>query len=255
LQGLFRNPLAEPSVLGVSAGAALGAVFCLFSGIATRFVWAIPLGSFAGALLATLIVYASASRRAASSTGLLLVGIAVGQLAAALTSLVISFAVANYAIASQIVRWLLGGFEGRTWLHALWGLGPIVLGLGLSLREAKHLDALLLGEAGASALGVDVRQVRKNLIFAAALLTGASVAVGGNIAFVGLVVPHTLRRLLGSSHRRLLLASVLGGAGFLVFSDLLARTLIAPAELPIGVVTSVIGAPLFFKLAFQKPTA
>jgi iron complex transport system permease protein len=246
LQGLFRNPLADPGVLGVSSGAALGAVIAMYSGLTLLLPGAVALASCLGALLVTLVVYVAAVRaRSGAQAALLLTGVAAGQLAAAGCSLVIALSLENYAVSSQIVRWLLGGFEARSWIHVAWALGPISAGFALILKDARGLDALLLGEVGASAVGVDVGALRRRLVIASALLTGASVAIGGTVAFVGLVVPHLLRRLLGARHRPLIVGSAVCGAILMTLADLAARTLSAPAELPVGVVTAAVGAPLF----------
>lgn len=252
LQGLFRNPLADPGVLGVSSGAALGAVVAIYSGLTLVFPSAAMLASCLGALLVTSVVYLAASRtRAQAQTTLLLTGVAAGQLAAAACSLVIALSLENYAVSSQIVRWLLGGFEARSWIHVAWGLGPILAGFLLVLLNARGLDALLLGELGANAVGIDVNALRRRLVLASALLTGASVAIGGTVAFVGLVVPHLLRRWIGARHRPLVLASALGGAILMTLADLVARSIARPTELPVGVVTAAIGAPLFLHVLLR----
>ncbi len=252
LQGLFKNPLADPGVLGVSSGAALGAVLAIYSGLTLRFASAAMLAACLGALGVTLLVYVAAARlRQGSSSALLLTGVAAGQLAAAACSLVIAMSLEDYAVSSQIVRWLLGGFDARTWLHVAWGVGPIAAGLALALSDARGLDALLLGELGATAVGVDVASLRRRLVLAAALLTGASVAIGGTVAFVGLLVPHLLRRFLGARHLPLIGVSALAGAALLTLADLVSRTIAAPVELPVGVITAAIGAPLFLSVLLK----
>ncbi len=246
LQGLFKNPLADPGVLGVSSGAALGAVIAIYSGLTLLFPAAAVLASCLGALTVTLLVYVAASRlRTGASSALLLSGVAAGQLAAAASSLVIALSLDDYAVSSQIVRWLLGGFEARSWLHVGFGIGPITAGLLLVVADARGLDALLLGELGATAVGVDVRALRRRLVLASALLTGASVAIGGTVAFVGLLVPHLLRRWLGARHLPLVTISALAGAVLMTLADLASRTIAAPVELPVGVITAALGAPLF----------
>jgi iron complex transport system permease protein len=253
LQGLFRNPLADPGVLGVSSGAALGAVIAIYSGLTLRFPSAVALASCLGALAVTLLVYMAATRlKSGASTALLLTGVAAGQLAAAASSLVITLSLADYAVSSQIVRWLLGGFEARSWLHVAWGVGPIGAGLVLVLLDARGLDALLLGELGATAVGIDVSALRRRLVISSALLTGASVAIGGSVAFVGLLVPHLLRRWLGARHLPLVAVSAVGGGVLMVLADLLSRTIAAPAELPVGVITAALGAPLFLSVLLRE---
>ncbi|HEY6561492.1 MAG TPA: iron ABC transporter permease [Polyangiaceae bacterium] len=256
LQGLFRNPLADPSVLGVSSMAALGAVLTLFSGVAVRVPWALPVAACVGALLATLAV-ATLSR--GSSRGqlehVLLVGAALGNVAVSASTLVLSFSLANFDVARQLLHWLLGGFEGRTWLHVGWGAVPVLGGTLFLLTRARALDALLLGEVGAAAVGIDVARLRRELIVTASLLTGITVAVGGVVAFVGLIVPHALRLVLGPLHARLLPGALLVGGAFVVFCDLIARRSIAPEELRLSVVTGTVGAPLFFYLLLRKTRA
>jgi iron complex transport system permease protein len=256
LQGLFRNPLADPSVLGVSSMAALGAVLTLFSGIAARVPWALPVAACTGALIATLAV---AMLSQGTSRGqlehVLLVGAALGNVAVSASTLVLSFSLANFDVARQLLHWLLGGFEGRTWLHVGWGALPIVLGTLFLLTRSRALDALLLGEVGAAAVGIDVARLRRELIVTASLLTGITVAVGGVVAFVGLIVPHALRLVLGPLHARLLPGALLLGGAFVVFCDLIARRLIAPEELRLSVVTGSVGAPLFFYLLLRKTRA
>ncbi|HMJ15155.1 MAG TPA: iron ABC transporter permease [Polyangiaceae bacterium] len=253
LQGLFRNPLADPSVLGVSSMAALGAVLTLYSGLAVRFPWALPIAACTGALLATVAVSAlSQGSTRGHLEQVLLVGAALGNVAVSASTLLLSFSLANFDVARQLLHWLLGGFEGRTWPHVVWGALPVLGGTLFLLTRARALDALLLGEVGAAAVGVDVARLRRELIVTASLLTGITVAVGGVVAFVGLIVPHALRLVLGPLHSRLLPGALLIGGTFVVLCDLIARRAIAPEELRLSVVTASIGAPLFFYLLLRK---
>jgi iron complex transport system permease protein len=253
LQGVFRNPLAEPGVLGVSGGAALGAVLVLFGGVAARAPLALPLAACAGALVATAALVALAGRGGRFQIGpLLLSGIALANLAAAATTLFVSMALANYDVGRQIMIWLMGGFEGRTWGHVAMGAAPILAGVAMILGEARNLDAMLLGDIAAEAVGVPAARVRFRIVIATAVLTGISVAIGGAIAFVGLIAPHVVRRLVGASHVRLLPACFLGGGIFLVLADLVARTILAPEEMRLGVVTASIGAPFFLWLLAKR---
>jgi iron complex transport system permease protein len=253
LQGVFRNPLAEPGVLGVSNGAALGAVMVIFGGAATRASYALPLGACAGALASTAALVALAGRGGRFQIGpLLLSGIALANFAAAGTSLFVSMALANYDVGRQIMVWLLGGFEGRTWSHVAMSMAPILAGAAVILGKARELDALLLGDVAAEAVGVAASRARLHLVVAAAILTGVSVAVGGAIAFVGLIAPHVARRLVGVSHVRLLPACFLGGGIFLVLADVVARTIVAPEEMRLGVITASLGAPFFIWLLSRR---
>jgi iron complex transport system permease protein len=253
LQGVFRNPLAEPGVLGVSNGAALGAVVVIFTGAAARAPSVLPLAACAGALAVTGALVALAGRRGVFQVGpLLLSGVALANLAAAATTLFVSMALANYDVGRQVMLWLMGGFEGRTWSHVAMGAAPILAGSAIVLAHARSLDALLLGDVAAEAVGVAAARVRFRVVLATALLTGISVAVGGAIAFVGLIAPHVARRLVGTSHVRFLPACFLGGGVFLVLADLVARTAVAPEEIRLGVVTAAVGAPFFLWLLAKR---
>jgi len=255
LQGVFRNPLAEPGVLGVSNGAALGAVLAIFSGLAARMPAALPLAACAGAVVVTAMLLAIASRGTGGAGTLLLAGVGLANLAAAGTTLTISLALANYDVGRQVLQWLLGGLEARTWAQVAMGTAPILAALALVLSDARKLDAMLLGDATAVAVGVAVVRVRRRLVVATAVLTGIAVAIGGAIGFVGLVAPHVTRRLVGAGHARLLPACFLGGGAFLVVADVVARTLMAPQELRLGVITAVVGAPFFLVLLLRQRPA
>ena len=253
MQGLFRNPLAEPSVIGSSQGAAFGAVVAFVTGLASRSALWLPLFAFAGSLAALFSVYTLATwaGRTPAAT-LLLAGIALGSLLAAATSLLISWHFVDWQVAAEIVFWMMGGLDGQSWTH-VWICAPfIAAGVSVSLWHARDLDLMLLGEETSVSLGVDVEFVKRVILCTAAALTGAAVAVGGVIGFVGLVVPHVVRLLVGPSHRTLLPASLLGGAVFLIACDILARTIHPATELRLGVVTAMFGAPLFIYLLRRK---
>jgi iron complex transport system permease protein len=255
LQGLFRNPLADPGVLGVSAGASLGAVLTIYGGLSARAVWALPAGSFLGAAVNAMLVFGIASRRGRGRvfTGtLLLVGVALAALAVSFTTFILAISLSSYDVGRQIVYWLLGGLEGRTWDHLALGAPAIALGGALLLAHARELDALLLGELAAQSVGVDVPRVRVRVVLAVSMVVGAAVAIAGPIGFVGLLVPHLLRLLGGASHRALLPLSFIGGGTFVVAADAIARTLLTPAEIPVGIVTAALGAPLFLALLVRR---
>lgn len=253
LQGVFRNPLAEPNVIGVSQGAALGAIIAFVTDLAMRSALWLPLCSFVGAFAALFAVYSIASRGGRTPIAtLLLAGIALGAMISAVSSLLISLSFVNWQVAAEIVFWMMGGLDSRTWTH-VWISAPFIMaGLLVSLWHARDLDLLLLGEETSASLGVEVETVKRTLLTAAALLTGAAVAVSGVIGFVGLIVPHMIRLLLGPSHRKLLPASVLTGALFLIVCDLLARTIHPPAEIRLGIVTAAFGAPFFLYLLRRR---
>lgn len=241
MQALMRNPLADPYLLGLSSGASLGAVIVIVLGAAI----ALPLAAFAGALLAlvaTLGLASAAGGLSASRT--ILAGIAVSAVFAALTSLVIFWSATGDSY-REILNWLLGSLAGARWpAVAIAGIALLVIGVPL-LFSGTVLDAFAFGDTAAAALGVPITAVRWTLLGATALLTGALVAVSGAIGFVGLVLPHAVRLLVGPGHRGLLPLSALAGAIFLLWMDTGARTLFDPRELPVGILTAVIGGPVF----------
>jgi iron complex transport system permease protein len=253
MQGLFQNPLASPDIIGVSAGGALGGVVALATGLATRSMYYLPLLSFAGALAALILLYAIATRRARTATAtLLLAGVALGALIGALTSFLITVTWVRYEVSQQIVFWLMGGLANRTWAHVWLGVPGLVIGLAVSFAYSRDLDILAGGEEVATSLGLDVERAKRVVLIDAALLTGTAVALSGAIGFVGLVVPHAARLLIGPAHRRLLPASALGGAAFLVLADVLARTLDRPEEIQVGIITAFFGAPFFLYLLMRR---
>lgn len=248
MQAVLRNPLADPYLLGLSSGASFGAVTVIVLGAAL----ALPIAAFAGALaaLAATLALAGAVGRITSSRTIL-AGIAVSAVLGALTSLVIFWSATGDSY-REILGWLLGSLAGVTWPTATLALVAIaVIGLPL-LASASSLDAFAFGDRAAASLGVAVGHTRWMLLGATALLTGCLVAVSGSIGFVGLVVPHAVRLIVGARHRALLPLSLLTGAIFLVWADTAARTLFDPRELPVGVVTALIGAPLFAVLLLRS---
>jgi len=253
LQGLFRNPLASPSVLGVSSGASLGAVIAIFFGLSASLVWALPLFACAGAILTLLLVYTIATHQGRTPIAtLLLAGIAVGAFNVAMSSFVLALALERWEVGKTIVFWTMGGLDGRTWDHVLL-IAPVLLaGLAVVMAFTRELDALLVGEVSAAAVGVDVARTRLILLLATALLTGAAVAVAGGIGFVGLVVPHIVRLLVGPHHRALLPLSALVGALVITAADVLLRGLLAEHNIPLGVVTAALGAPFFLFLLVRQ---
>lgn len=250
MQAVFGNPLAEPGVVGVSAGAALGASTAIVFGISAG-GGGVALLAFIGGLLATLLVYAVA--RAGGRTEvvtLLLTGIAINAFAQAGLAFVLFLA--DTASREQIVFWQLGSLAGSLWSEVAIVLPVLILGTILAVMMSHRLDLLSLGERNARHLGVDVEQLRIIAIVLVALLTGVAVAFAGIIAFVGLVVPHIIRMALGPAHRGLLVASAVGGGALLAIADLLTRTLVSGADLPIGMLTALVGGPFFFGLLYQQ---
>jgi len=244
LQGLLRNPLADPGVLGISSSAALGAVLVFYFGLP-----GIAAGGIAGSLVAVLILLALAGRRTGTLT-LLLAGVALSSFAVALTALALNLAPSPLA-AYEIIFWLLGSVADRSWSHVLMVLPLILLGWALLATTGRGLDALALGEDVAHSLGIDLRRLRWATVIGTALCVGASVAVSGSIGFVGLVVPHLLRPLVGHGAARLLPASALGGAVLLLAADTAVRLLPLAAELQLGVATALLGAPFFLGLVLK----
>lgn len=242
MQVLLGNPLADPYVLGISGGAAVGALLALLAGGATLVVNAAALGGAVGAMV--LVFGLAHGSGAWSPTRLLLTGVVVAAGFGAAISFLL--AVAPQHNLPGMLFWLMGDLSHAD--HALPALLILVLGLLLSLPQARNLNLLASGELQASVLGVSVAPLRLRLYLLASLLTAAAVTIGGSIGFVGLVVPHMLRLLLGSDHRLLLPASVLSGGILLLLADTLARTVIAPQQLPVGVLTALVGVPLFLYL-------
>ncbi|WP_435808583.1 FecCD family ABC transporter permease [Streptomyces microflavus] len=247
MQGVFGNPLAEPGVIGISAGAAVGAVASIALGLTFFGNWTITVFAFVAGLATVLLVYTlSRSGGRTEVVTLILTGIAVNAFAGALIGLFIFFA--DNAQITQITFWQLGSLSQATWPKVLAVLPCALAGLLIAPFYARKLDLLALGERPARHLGVDVERLRILLVLVVALLTAAAVAVAGIISFVGLLVPHLLRMANGPGHRFLIPGSALGGALVLVAGDLAARTVAAPAELPLGVLTALFGSPFFFWL-------
>ncbi len=253
MQGLFRNPLASPDITGTSAGGAFGAVVAIAAGLSVRSMFYIPLFSFIGSFATLFFVYAIATRRGRTPVStLLLAGVAVSALIGALTSLVISMAWVKWEVGQEITFWLMGGLDSRLWSHVLLILPCFLIGALIATIHARELDILLSGEETARSLGVDIETVKRTVLVGAALLTGGAVAVSGVVGFIGLVVPHIVRLLIGPKHRKLLPASALLGAILVIVADLLARTLNHPQEIRLGIVTAVIGAPFFLHLLLKR---
>ena len=249
LQGLLRNPLAEPGLIGVSGCAALGAVIMFYTGVSTIFALALPLGGIAGALIAVAVIYALAGRESSILT-LVLAGVAVNAFAGALTTLALSLSPNPYA-AFEIFFWLLGSLADRSLSHVYLSLPLMVLGWVLLLSMGRALDALTLGEDTARSLGFNLGRVQAQVVIGTALAVGAAVAVSGIIGFVGLVVPHLLRSFVGYQPGKLLLVSTLGGAVLTSAADIAVRYVMNGPELKLGVLTALIGAPFFLYLILQ----
>ncbi|MEE4291488.1 MAG: iron ABC transporter permease [Cycloclasticus sp.] len=250
LQGMIRNPLAEPGVIGVSSSAALGAVIVFYFGLAAIFPMALPLGGIAGALLAVIFLYLLTGKNSSMLT-LILAGVAVSSLAAALTALALNLSPNPYA-SLEIFFWLMGSLADRSFTHVWLILPPTLLGWWLMLKGRRDLDVLSLGEDTAQSLGVNLQKLNQKIILGVALTVGSAVSVSGGIGFVGLVVPHLLRPYVGYQPGRLLISSALGGAILLLAADIIVRLLPTQQELKIGVLTALLGAPFFLHLILKS---
>ncbi|OQM76949.1 FecCD family ABC transporter permease [Manganibacter manganicus] len=249
LQGWLRNPLAEPALLGVSASASLGAVLAIYTGFSALFPLGLPLAALAGAVAAVLVVQAMAGLRGGALT-VILAGIAISSLASAMTALALNLSPNPFA-ALEIMFWMLGSLTDRSMTH-VWLAGPFMLvGWAMLASLGRALDALTLGSDAAASMGVDMRRVQFLAVFGTAASVGAATAVAGVIGFVGLVVPHMLRPLVGSRPSRLLPASALGGACVLLAADTLVRVIAPERELKLGVLTAIVGAPFFLWLVYK----
>ena len=249
LQGYLRNPLAEPGLIGVSGAAALGAVLALQTGLAATLALGLPLAALAGAGTGVLLILLLAGPRGGSIT-LILAGIAISALAAALTSLVLNLSPNPYA-ASEIVFWMMGSLADRSMTHVWLALPFMVAGWAALATLGRGLDALTLGEDAAEAMGVRLIRLRLTLVLGTAAVVGAATAVAGAIGFVGLVVPHLLCPLVGAQPSRLLWASALGGAVMVLAADLAVRLVLPERDLKLGVLTAIVGAPLFLHLIYK----
>lgn len=252
LQGLLINPMADPYILGISQGAALGATaaMLLLGGAVAMGIYTVPLVAFLGGLATSIVVYnlSRVGGRVQMST-LLLAGIAVGLFLSSITSYIMLTSGQNV---HQVLFWMIGGFAGRGWDHVKVLLPYIIIGYSLMHLYARKMNVILLGEEPAQHLGIDVERMKKVLLTAATLTTASAVSVSGVIAFVGLIIPHAVRLMVGPDHRVLLPTSALTGAIFLIMADALARVAAAPEEIPVGIITALCGGPFFIYLLRKK---
>ncbi|MCX6130998.1 MAG: iron ABC transporter permease [Proteobacteria bacterium] len=254
-QGIFRNPLAGPSIIGTTGGANLCVVALIYFGAGQEH-WALqPLLAFLGALASTLLLLQLAEMPIfLGRERLLLLGFALNSIYAAVTSFILSLSLPQYGISQAISYWLLGGINGKAWLHVLMMVPGLSIGLVLAYRMSPMLDVLNLGEDIAASLSLSIANLRKLAIICLSLLVASAVAVCGGIAFVGLIVPHISRLYMGARHSRLLPISTVNGMTLLIAADTLARTLWAPEELQVGAIISLIGAPAFVFLLLKRPS-
>jgi len=249
LQGLLRNPLAEPGVIGISASAGLGGVIAIYFGLASSVAWALPLTSMTGAGLAVVLLFGLTGRDASVLT-IILAGVAISALAVALTSLTMSLAPTPWAV-TEMLFWVMGALKDRSMTDVTLTLPFMVIGWIFILSTARALDALALGEETARSMGVNLRHVNIRLILGTAMCVGASVSAAGSIGFIGLVVPHLLRPLVSYQPSRLLIVSGLGGGVLLILADIAVRLIPSKPEINLGVLTAVIGAPFFLYLILK----
>ena len=248
MQGLFRNPMADPGIIGVSTGGALGAVIAIATGTQALFPLALPAMSFAGATSTLVLVYFVASVGGRfSMAALLLAGVATSAFIAAIISAIILFT-SNLQAQREMLFWLAGGLGASTWTDVRIAFPIVMMGAAVAVILSRDLNLLMVSEEEARSLGVRVGLTRNTLLLATSLITGAAVAFSGTITFVGLIAPHTLRLVIGADHRALVPLSAIGGGVFLLAADTLSRTVIDPAEIPVGVVTALVGAPFFVLL-------
>jgi len=251
MQGIFGNPLADPGVLGVSGGAAVGAVLAIAGGFTAGSIYLLPACAFLGAILSVGITVALSLRHGRIPVmTLLLSGVVVGMLLAAVTAAVLT--VVNEQKLQQYLFWTIGGLDYRRWEHVTLGVIPICAGMVFLFVMARQLNVLALGDVAARTVGMPVTTYRIVLLLAAAMITAAGVSISGNIGFVGLVVPHAVRFFTGPDHRRLLPASVVAGGIFLVFCDTLGRVIVPGVEVRVGIMTACIGTPYFLYLLHRS---
>ncbi|MDR1702461.1 MAG: iron ABC transporter permease [Sporomusaceae bacterium] len=246
MQGIFGNPLAEPGIIGVSSGASFGAVLSVAFSLTSLSMYMMPLCAIAGALAAVSLTLLLTKGGKTPVMVLLLAGVAVGIIFGALTSSVLTFM--NEQKLREYLFWTIGGLDYRNWGHIYLAAGPIILGITTLTIFARHLNALSFGEESARAVGVPVIALRLAFLFLATISTAFAVCISGGISFVGLVVPHIMRLILGPEHRALLPAAALAGAAFLVGCDTLGRMIIPPLEIRVGIMTALVGAPYFLYL-------
>lgn len=248
MQGIFKNPMAEPGVIGISSGAALGAVTAIYFGLSTRSLFALPLAAIAFALVTLVAVFVIATSRGHTSVAtLLLTGIALNMIFSALTSFVIAMSTREFDVGRVIVTWLMGDLNNRSWEHVQIVFPTTVLAAAGTVFFVKDLNLLMLGEESAANLGVNIPLARNSLLLFSSIMTGGAIAVGGVIGFVGLLAPHIVRALVGADNRKLVPIGGLLGAVFVLYADLFVR-LVVEVDLKVGVLTSMMGGPFFLYL-------
>lgn len=250
MQSLLKNPIADSGIIGISSGASLGAVISIALGLSSKYIFAMPLFSIFFSLLISAIVYRLSTLRGKSDNLLLILsGIAISSFVGAISSIILTNLMESQI--KEYIFWSIGSLSGRRWEHFLFGIGPIIFLSFILFYHGKELNILLLGDEEAKSLGINIRKMRKKILVIVAVLTAVSVCISGNIGFVGLVVPHILRKIIGADNRKLLKGSFLAGAFFLTLSDLISRVILVPSEISVGIITSLIGAPYFIYLIIK----
>ena len=253
MQSILKNPLASPYTLGVSSGASLGVGIYIILGVSIPFIGnlALPFIGFLSGLLTVIMVILFANRvdRGMSNNTIILSGMVFSPFASAMLTTISAL---NTHKIEAITMWQMGSFNMRGWSYLLVGLPFFIVGVSIVLRYSREMDILTFGEDGAKAIGVETEKVKKHLLFSTAVLTGSAVALSGTIGFIDLIVPHLVRKIFGSNHKVVIPMCILLGGSFMVLTDLVARTIISPSELPVGAITAIIGAPFFGYLYFSK---
>ncbi|WP_338952213.1 iron ABC transporter permease [Fusobacterium nucleatum] len=250
MQSLLKNPIVDSGIIGISSGASLGAVIAVSLGLTVTSIFIMPLFSGAFALIISAIIYKISTLRGRTDNLLLILsGIAISSFVGAITSVILT-SLAETEM-KEYIFWAMGSLNSRRWEHFFFGLIPIFILSPILFYYGKELNILLLGEEEAKSLGINIKKIRGKILIIIALLTAISVCISGNITFVGLIVPHILRKLIGSDNRKLLKSSFLAGACFLTFSDLVSRIVLAPKEISVGIITAFIGAPYFIYLIIK----
>jgi iron complex transport system permease protein len=250
MQGLFRNPMASPDILGVSTGASLGAVIAVSTGLFAVNIFFLPLLAIVGALLASTLIYLVSSYKGKTSLlFVVLAGLAISSLFNGLVSAILLFS-QEYEV-SQFIFWTMGGLEGRMWKHVLLPLPILLPGVAVLYLFNRELNLFALGEESAHSLGMHVERTKRIILAITAVITGMAISISGPVGFVGLLIPHLFRMLIGPDHRLLMPVSAVGGALFLLISDLLGRILIPPFEIRVGIITAVLGSPYFLYLIIR----
>ncbi|MCI6032905.1 MAG: iron ABC transporter permease [Fusobacterium varium] len=250
MQSLLKNPIADSGIIGISSGASLGAVISIALGLSSKYIFAMPLFSIFFSLLISAIVYRLSTLRGKSDNLLLILsGIAISSFVGAISSIILTNLMESQI--KEYIFWSIGSLSGRRWEHFLFGIGPVIFLSFILFYHGKELNILLLGDEEAKSLGINIRTMRKKILVIVAVLTAVSVCISGNIGFVGLVVPHILRKIIGADNRKLLKGSFLAGVFFLTLSDLISRVILAPSEISVGIITSLIGAPYFIYLIIK----